>query len=382
MGYMYQFLDHTQSMMYEQWLAYLEKIALPVLTGFAEKTLTSDLCVEFGPNRKSINTDQCAHIELFCRTILGAAPVLNPSLPSAYPQFAERYERLKMLTTYAIESAFDGYLVWECGDQLLVEAALLCYAFLRYPYVYGLCSNNTQNAILTMLRKAYSYPPHVNNWLLFSCTVGLFLYRQTDVPGLRGIQAHLTTLESWYIGDGWYKDGVFHMDYYNSYIIYPMLLEVLRNLKQAGHATVIKRAQRHCEFLERLISCDGSFPFFGRSAVYRCAAFHCLSNIACRNELPSGLEYGGVRCALAAMLAQFFEGCQNFTERGFLTLGFNGKQPMLADTYSNTGSTYFALVVFEPLGLPPTHAFWSAPDAPWTQVRLWNGGAVLKDFAK
>ena len=379
---MYQFLDHAQSMMYERWLAYLEKIALPVLSSFAEKTVTRDLCVEFGQNRKSINTEQCAHIEMFCRTVLGVAPVLDPSLPNAYPQFAERYVRLKSLAVRAIESAFDGYLVLECGDQLLVEAALLCYAFLRYPHVYALCSAKTQVAVLTMLRKAYGYPPHANNWILFSCIVGLFLYRQTGVPGLRGIQTHLITLESWYVGDGWYKDGAFHMDYYNSYIIYPMLLEVLGNFKHTSYDLVLKRAQRHCEFLERLIGCDGRFPYFGRSAVYRCAAFHCLSNIACKTALPVGLEYGGVRDALTAVIGQFFEGGQNFTERGFLTLGFNGAQPMIADTYSNTGSTYFALVVFEPLRLPPTHPFWSAPDAPWTQARLWNGGAVLKDFAK
>lgn len=379
---MYQFLDHDYSMMYERWLTYLEKIGLPVLSGFAEKTLTRDLCVEFGPNRKSINTEQCAHIEMFCRTILGVAPVLDPRLPSAYPQFAERYGRIQGVAVRAIESAFDGYLVWECGDQLLVEAALLCYAFLRYPYVYALCSAKTQGAVLTMLRKAYCYPPHANNWLLFSCTVGLFLYRQTGVPGLRDIQKHLTTLESWYVGDGWYKDGAFHMDYYNSYIIYPMLLEVLRNLKHTSYDLVLKRAQRHSEFLERLIGCDGRFPYFGRSAVYRCAAFHCLSNMASCGGLPSGLEYGGVRCGLTAVLEQFFEGGQNFTERGFLTLGFNGKQAMIADTYSNTGSTYFALVIFEPLRLPPTHAFWSAPDAQWTQARLWNGGPVLKDYAK
>ena len=379
---MYQFLDRAQSMIYERWLAYLEKIALPVLTGFAEKTLKRDLCVEFGPNRIPINNEQCACIEMFCRTILGVAPVLDPSLPSAYPQLAERHGRIQELAVRAIESAFDGYLVWECGDQLLVEAGLLCYAFLRYPYVYALCSAKTQEAILTMLRKAYGYTPHLNNWLLFSCAVGLFLYRHTGLPGLRRIHAHLTTLESWYVGDGWYKDGAFHMDYYNSYIIYPMLLEVLRDLKHTSYDLVLKRAQRHCEFLERLIGCDGRFPYFGRSAVYRCAAFHCLSNMACKTALPVGLEYGGVRDALTAMIGQFFEGGQNFTERGFLTLGFNGKQAMIADNYSNTGSTYFALVLFEPLRLPPTHAFWSAPNMPWTQARLWNGGTVVKDFAK
>lgn len=37
------------------------------------------------------------------------------------------------------------------------------------------------------------------------------------------------------------------------------------------------------------------------------------------------------------------------------------------------GSLYLAAAVFLPLGLPQSHAFWSAPAADWTQKRLWNG---------
>jgi hypothetical protein len=99
-------------------------------------------------------------------------------------------------------------------------------------------------------------------------------------------------------------------------------------------------------------------------------------------KLPASLEYGGCRAALTAVLDQFFGTNANFTDAGFLTLGFQGLQPMIADVYSNTGSTYFALVAFEPLSLPPSHPFWSTTDSAWTQQRLWNGGAVLKDGPK
>ncbi len=39
--------------------------------------------------------------------------------------------------------------------------------------------------------------------------------------------------KDWYKGDGWYGDGVdLHMDYYNSYVIHPMLLDVLEVMQK------------------------------------------------------------------------------------------------------------------------------------------------------
>lgn len=36
----------------------------------------------------------------------------------------------------------------------------------------------------------------------------------------------------WYKGDGWYGDGAdFHLDYYNSFVIHPMMVEVLAVMK-------------------------------------------------------------------------------------------------------------------------------------------------------
>ena len=48
--------------------------------------------------------------------------------------------------------------------------------------------------------------------------------------------------QEWYVGDGLYGDGPqFHWDYYNSFVIQPMLLDVLRNI--GAHAT---RGSRCC----------------------------------------------------------------------------------------------------------------------------------------
>ena len=64
--------------------------------------------------------------------------------------------------------------------------------------------------------------------------------------------------DEWYKGDAMYGDGVdFHMDYYNSFVIHPMLTDVLvvmkkHNIEGADFLdTQLKRHARYAEILER-----------------------------------------------------------------------------------------------------------------------------------
>ena len=68
--------------------------------------------------------------------------------------------------------------------------------------------------------------------------------------------------EQWYKGDGAYGDGPeFHWDYYNSFVIHPMLLDVLDACKRrdagvegARAARRARAAQRYAAVQERLIA--------------------------------------------------------------------------------------------------------------------------------
>ena len=68
----------------------------------------------------------------------------------------------------------------------------------------------------------------------------------------------------------------------------------------------------------------------------------------------------------------------NFDERGWLTLGFAGHQPQIAERYISPGSLYLCSVVFTALGLPATDEFWCAPYAEWTGKKIWNGNKSVK----
>lgn len=96
-------------------------------------------------------------------------------------------------------------------------------------------------------------------------------------------------------------------------------------------------------------------------------------------KLPEGVGNGQARAALTAVMHRMFDGMENFNEKGYLTIGFAGRQPNVADWYTNNGSLYMTSLAFMPLGLPATHPFWTDAAQPWTQVKAWNGDPFPKD---
>jgi len=109
------------------------------------------------------------------------------------------------------------------------------------------------------------------------------------------------------------------------------------------------------------------------------AAMQPLALMAWYQTLPKDLTNGQVRNALTKVLHRMFDHQQNFNKSGYLTIGFCGSQPNVADWYTNNGSLYMTTLTFMPLGLPADHPFWTDPSQPTTQEKAWNGQAFPKD---
>jgi hypothetical protein len=190
----------------------------------------------------------------------------------------------------------------------------------------------------------------------------------------------------WYVGDGTYSDGPeLHWDYYNSFVIHPMLLDVLRAVPGAEELwpgmreQVEARASRHAAILERMVAPDGSFPPLGRSIVYRAGAFHLLSQAALLDLLPEGVTPAQVRCAITAVLERTLGARGSFDPDGWLAPGLAGAQPSLAERYISRGSLYLVATALVALGLPPAHRFWADPAADWTGRLVWGGADAPAD---
>jgi hypothetical protein len=223
---------------------------------------------------------------------------------------------------------------------------------------------------------------------MFAATVEAELLQFGEPTVEDRLENCLRKMLGWYKGDGAYGDGDdFHFDYYNSFVIQPMLLDVLDVLQQkdSGFTSVrdlvSERARRYAEVEERLIAPDGTFPSVGRSTCYRFGAFQLLAQMAWRRELPARVTPAQVRCALAAVIRRLIEAPGTFDNDGWLRIGFCGHQPSLAEAYISTGSLYLCTAGMLPLGLAPADEFWSGPPAPWTSQKLWAGQDLPPDHA-
>lgn len=371
-----------------EWVALLLKISNPVADHLSEGTLRRSMPVETAPGYY-MDARQFTYLEAVGRTVSGVAPWLRLPDDDSKEGLSRKLFREKLLRglTNAVDPSADDYLNFKNGQQPLVDAAFLAHGFLRaYDALWMGLNETTRQRYIDEFLSLRNRQAGNNNWLLFSGLTECFLLEAGIQPDTARIQKALRAFQNWYVGDGWYSDGErFAMDYYNSFVIHPMLVDMLQVLVKHTMASpqdyelAVKRMKRFAELQERMIASDGSFPPVGRSLPYRSGAFQALSQTALMDSLPAGLSRGQVRSALTAMMRRVFDAPATFDKQCWLTLGLAGHQPSIADPYTSTGSLYLCTEGFVALGLPADHLFWTASPAAWTSVKVWRGEQVEKD---
>ena len=371
------------------WVGHLQKLADPVLTNLAGETLKQRMPVEqvAGAKRESVT-----HLEALGRLIAGMAPWLELDADSTDEgRLRTRYADLaRRAIDRAVDPASKDFLNFTRDRQPLVDAAFLAQGVLRAPRALGdSLAPATRRNLIAALESSRITLPGFNNWLLFSATVEAALRKLGANWDRMRVDYALRQHDQWYRGDGAYGDGPeFHFDYYNSFVIHPMLLDVLDAVRDENNAPwkdlatrEEQRARRYAAVLERLIAPDGSFPAIGRSLAYRCGAMQALAQMALRRTLPEGVTAAQTRGALTAVIRRTLEAPGTFDANGWLQIGFCGHQPGVGERYISTGSLYLCSVGLLPLGLPPADEFWSSPAQPWTSARAWRGEAFPIDHA-
>lgn len=370
------------------WLAVLVRIARPVLAAGAEGNLRRAMPVEARPGLEQ-DRAQYTHLEAVGRLLCGIAPWLElEGLDDPEEALRAELAALAQATiANGVDPASPDFLNFSEGRQPIVDAAFLAQALLRAPrLLWRALGEEVKTNVCAALVATRTRKPVFNNWLLFAATIEAFLAKAGVYWDPMRVDYALRQHMQWYVGDGVYADGPdFHWDYYNSFVIHPMLVDVLAAVGDAYpewatlQAPVMARAQRYAAIQERLISPEGTFPPIGRSLAYRFGAFQTLAQMALLDHLPPEITPAQVRAALTAVIRRMIDAPGTFDGGGWLRIGFAGHQPGLGEGYISTGSLYLCAAGLLPLGLPPAHPFWRDPPQPWTAQRIWQGEDVPCD---
>lgn len=371
------------------WLDAMLKISTPVLDNLSKRQLKQQIPLSFHEDRSGF-----APLEAFGRCACGMAPWLElEGLEGEEKVLQEKYRKMFL---ECLDAATDpdspDYMDFtgKYGGQPLVDAAFLAHALLRAPeQTIGKLDNRVKHNLIQAFRLTKTIINMECNWIFFTAMVecGLYLLGDEEYDTAR-MEIAIKLYENWYKGDGTYGDGMmFHWDYYNSFVIQPMYIDVLHTLVQikeslkGKYELVLKRASRYAEILERMISPEGTYPIIGRSVCYRFGAFQLLSQAALQNFLPEHETPSQVRCGLTAVIQRVMADETMFDANGWLQPGVIGLQPELAEQYINIGSLYLCMAVFLPLGIAPTKSFWAAEDEDWTEKKIWGGKKARIDHA-
>jgi len=367
------------------WVAVAQKLATPILPSLSRRELKKTMPVEArNPSVRAKYT----HLEAFGRLLAGIAPWLTAR---GLDQSETRLQQnILHLAQASLDAATDpsspDFMNFHDGSQPLVDTAFLAQGILRAPSVlWEPLDARIRRQVVEALKSSREIAtPTSNNWAMFAAMVEAVLHTMGEKTIEERLEGCVRRMLGWYKGDGVYGDGeFFHFDYYNSFVIHPMLLDVLSVLKQrdcqfeSPHATQLQRARRYAEIQDRLIAPDGTFPSLGRSTTYRFGALQTLAQIALLGQLPESAKPAQVRSAMTAVIRKMSEAPGTFDDRGWLRIGFYGHQPSLAEDYISTGSLYLCAVALLPLGLPPSDPFWSTAATPWTSQRIWSGDTSL-----
>lgn len=313
----------------------------------------------------------CAHysadiacMEGLSRALWGLFPLMAGG---AKVPFAEKYIQAIKLGTDPQSPHYWG----DTGpyDQRLVEMAAygLGLALLQTQLTQHFSLSERENLHRWLNQITDSQMPD-SNWNYFAIIVQLGFKRAGLPYDQAAIDRRFELMEAYYLGDGWYSDGLGRpKDYYISmaFHFYGLLYATLSPDDTERAVVLRERSRLFAEDFIYLSAADGASVPFGRSLTYRFAmvAFWSAVAFAELDVLSPGIIKGVILRHL-----RWWQKQPIFDRDGILTLGFAYPNLAMCEDYNSPGSPYWALKVFLILALPEDHPFWQAEELALPQL--------------
>lgn len=250
-------------------------------------------------------------------------------------------------------------------DQRLVELAVIGLALRLCPDIFwepldARARKNVANYLLDARRHDYAD----NNWRFFRVLVDMGL-KHVGVGFDESLtEAYLDEIDSWYLGDGWYRDGnVRRLDHYIPFAMhfYGLVYAALAAPGDPRAARFRERARLFAKDIRHWFDDTGGALAFGRSLTYRYAMAGFWGALAFADE--EALPWGVVKGHYLRHLRWWAD--KPIAHRdGVLSVGYGYPNLLMSENYNSAGSPYWAFKAFLPLAMPESHPFWQAEEEP------------------
>ncbi|KAI0321986.1 hypothetical protein OF83DRAFT_1096817 [Amylostereum chailletii] len=271
-------------------------------------------------------------------------------------------------------------------DQRMVECSAIGYAIaIAREHLWDPLSEDAKRRFESWLGGMNHKEMPNTNWLWFRVFANLGLSKVgSPVYDEKRMKADLDHLDTFYIGDGWSRDGpegVVQLDYYSSSfaIQYSQLIysKLAQDIDPDRCEEFRNRARMFAQDFVCYFDEEGRGITFGRSLTYRFAMSSFWGALAFADvELPAPLTWGVIK-GLQLRNIRYWAGQPGaYNADGTLTIGYCYPNLNMTENYNSPGSPYWCCESFITLSLPETHPFWSTAEEPYPAV-LRNATKVL-----
>lgn len=353
----------------EYFVKLLEKLVLPLKQHYSPKGANLYL-----GHTGAAYEDRTIPMEGFSRVLWGLVPLWAGG--GNIDGFSEIYA--SGLTAGTDPSSDEYWGGFRKGDQKFVEIAAISYGLLLAPdKLWEPLSDTAKENLSAYLRLSNNYEVSDNNWRMFPVLVNLALKSLNQPYDQHLIDYGLERLDSFYLGNGWYKDGVTEQrDYYIPFALHFYSLiyaKVCANDDPERCALFKERAEGFAKEYIYWFDSKGRALVYGRSLTYRFAQAAFWS--ACLYADVDVFSYGIVKGIIVRHFEEWFQ--NPITDNGgVLTIGYRYPNLHMSESYNSPGSPYWSLKAFILLALPDEHPFWQAEAEPLPQL---NKNKFLKE---